>query len=67
MITSFLLLCTLNGTVTEGGIYFRNVNDCMSFKETLNNQSFMKKNKPQLYECMCKLIPKVDPKKVQIY
>ena len=67
MITSFLLLCTLNGAVTEGGIYFRNVNDCMSFKDTLNNQSFMKKDKPQLYECMCKLIPEVDPQKVQVY
>jgi len=67
MITSFLLLCTLNGAVTEGGIYFRNVNDCMSFKDTLTNQSYMKKDKLQVYECMCKLIPQVDSKKVQVY
>ena len=67
MIPGFLLLCTLNGAVTEGGIYFRNVNDCMSFKNTLTNQSYMKKDEPQVYECMCKLIPEVDPKKVQVY
>jgi len=66
--TAFLLICTLNGAISEGGgIYFQNVNDCMSFKNTLTNQSYIKKDKPQVYECMCKLIPKVDPKKVQIY
>tara|TARA_B110000902_G_C14235727_1_gene560516 strand:- start:1083 stop:1289 length:207 start_codon:yes stop_codon:yes gene_type:complete len=67
--SAFLLICTLNGIVGngDGGIYFRNANECINFKEILSGQSYMKKDKPQVYECMCKLIPEVDPKKVQVY
>jgi len=66
--TAFMLYCTLNGfLVNEGTIYFRNINDCLRFEKKLSNQTFMKNNKEQVYDCICKLIPKVDPKKVRVY
>jgi len=64
--TAFLLACTLNGIV-NGAIYFRNVNVCLDYKDALNNQTYMKDDKPQVYECMCKLVPYVDISKVKIY
>tara|TARA_B110000259_G_scaffold176793_1_gene213277 strand:- start:378 stop:536 length:159 start_codon:yes stop_codon:yes gene_type:complete len=51
----------------EGSIYFKNVNDCMHYKNALHNQSIMKKEKEQTYQCMCKLVPQIDPDKVRIY
>jgi|TARA_R110002012_G_scaffold196973_2_gene365490 hypothetical protein len=65
-VTAFLLACTLNGIAT-GGIHFEDVNICIGFKDKLNNQSFMKDNTPQRYECMCKLVPFVDKEKVRVY
>ena len=66
--TAFLLICSLSGVISkDGGIYFQNARECINFKEMLSGQSYMKKDKPQVYECMCKLIPEVDPKKVQVY
>ncbi len=65
--TAFMLYCTLNGFVAEGAIYFRNVNDCLSFEKKLSNQTYMKNDEEQVYDCICKLIPKVDPEKVRIY
>ena len=64
--TAFLLACTLNG-IANGGIYFRNVNVCMHYRDTLNQQTYMKDDKPQIYECICKLIPYVDTEKVKVY
>jgi len=64
--TAFLLLCALNG-ISEGGIYFKNVNSCIDFKNKLTNQSYMKGETEQTYKCMCKLIPKVDDEKVRVY
>ena len=64
--TAFLLACTLNG-IANGGIYFRNVNVCMHYRDTLNQQTYMKDDKPQLYECMCKLVPFVDTGKENVY
>ena len=64
--TAFLLACTLNGIAT-GGIHFENVNHCIDYKDKLNKQSYMKDGKPQVYECMCKLVPFVDPNKVRVY
>jgi hypothetical protein len=64
--TAFLLACTLNG-IANGGIYFRNVNVCMHYRDTLNQQTYMKDDKPQTYECMCKLVPFVDTGKVKVY
>tara|TARA_R110002126_G_scaffold65975_2_gene167873 strand:- start:977 stop:1177 length:201 start_codon:yes stop_codon:yes gene_type:complete len=65
--TAFMLFCTLNGFVDEGAIYFKNVNDCLRFEKKLSNQTYMKNNKEQVYDCICKVIPNVDPKKVRIY
>ena len=61
-----MLACTLNGIVS-GGIYFENVNVCIDYRDKLNNQTYMRKNKPQTYECICKLIPFVDTEKVRVY
>ena len=33
------------------------------YEKKLSNQTFMKNNEEQVYDCICKLIPKVDPKK----
>tara|TARA_R110002049_G_scaffold108718_3_gene257221 strand:+ start:314 stop:514 length:201 start_codon:yes stop_codon:yes gene_type:complete len=65
--TAFMLFCTLNGFVDEGAIYFKNVNDCLRFEKKLSNQTYMKNDKEQVYDCICKVIPNVDPKKVRIY
>jgi len=62
-----MLFCTLNGFVDEGAIYFKNVNDCLRFEKKLSNQTYMKNDKEQVYDCICKVIPNVDPKKVRIY
>jgi hypothetical protein len=64
--TAFMLACTLNGIAT-GGIYFENVNICLQYKDKLSNQSYMKDDKPQVYECICKLMPFVDTEKVKVY
>ena len=61
-----MLACTLNGIVS-GGIYFENVTVCIDYRDKLNNQTYMRENKPQTYECICKLIPFVDTDKVRVY
>ena len=33
----------------------------------LDNQTFMKGDEPQTYECICKLVPFVDTDKVKVY
>jgi len=62
----FMLVCYL-GLKLEGGIYFKDVNNCLSYKNKLHNQVIMKKEKKELYQCMCKLIPSIDPKTTKIY
>jgi len=64
--TAFMLVCYL-GLQVEGGIYFKDVNNCISFKKKLHNQVIMKNNKEEVYQCMCKLVPTIDPDKVRIY
>ena len=64
--TAFMLVCYLGATM-EGGIYFKNINDCLSYKNKLHNQTIFKGKKEQIYQCMCKLVPKVDPKEVEVY
>ena len=61
-----MLVCYL-GLQVEGGIYFKDVNNCISFKKKLHNQVIMKNNKEEVYQCMCKLVPTIDPKKVKVY
>ena len=67
--SAFLLICTLNGIINngDGGIYFRNANECMNFKNILSGQSYIKNDEKQVYDCMCKLVPNINPEKVRIY
>ena len=51
----------------EGSIYFKNINDCLSYKNRLHNQTILKGEKEELYQCMCKLVPSVDTDKVKVY
>ena len=51
----------------EGGIYFKDINNCLSYKKRLHNQTIMKGKEEETYQCMCKLIPKIDPDKVKVY
>jgi len=61
-----MLICYL-GLKIEGSVYFKNINDCLSYKNKLHNQTIFKGKKEQIYQCMCKLVPKVDPKEVEVY
>lgn len=61
-----MLICFL-GVKTEGYIHFKNVNDCLSYKRKLHNQVIEKNDEEQIYQCMCKLVPNIDPDKVRIY
>jgi len=65
-VTAFMLVCYL-GVKMEGGIYFKDINNCLSYKDRLHNQTIIKKDEETTYQCMCKLIPKIDPKEVRIY
>jgi hypothetical protein len=64
--TAFMLACYLNG-VAEGGIYFRSVADCVMFSKYLSKQEYSVNGEAQIYECICKLVPKVNDKKVRVY
>ena len=64
--SAFILVCYL-GLKMEGNIYFRNVDDCLSYKDRLNNQTIFKGKKEKTYQCMCKLVPQIDEKKVRVY
>jgi uncharacterized membrane protein len=38
-----------------------------TIKNALHNQTIMKKEEEQTYQCICKLVPKIDEDKVRIY
>ena len=61
-----MLMCFF-GVQIEDGIYFKNVNDCISYKKKLHNQVIIRNNKDEVYQCMCKLVPSVDTDKVKVY
>jgi hypothetical protein len=65
-VTAFMMVCYI-GIQMGGGIYFKNVNDCMHFRNKLHNQVIVKGEKEELYQCMCKLVPSVDTNKVKVY
>tara|TARA_R110000851_G_scaffold320242_1_gene485016 strand:+ start:307 stop:504 length:198 start_codon:yes stop_codon:yes gene_type:complete len=65
-VTAFMLVCYL-GLKMEGGIYFKDINNCLSYKKRLHNQTIVKGKEEELYQCMCKLIPSVDTDKVKVY
>ena len=64
--TAFMLMCYLNDAF-NGGIYFKNINDCLYYSERLSDQNINVPIKVEKYECMCKLIPNIDEKKVKVY
>ena len=66
-VSAFLLICSLNGVIDKTGIYFRSATSCMDFKKILSNQSYKRKEEEVVYECICKLVPKVNPNKVRVY
>jgi hypothetical protein len=64
-VTAFMLVCYLGANMEF--IYFKNINDCLSFKKQLHNQVIEKNDKEQVYHCMCKLVANVDTNKVRVY
>ena len=66
--TVFLLICSLNGDIDkQGGIYFKSAVSCLDFSTLLSKQSYRRNDEDIVYECICKLVPRVDPKKVKVY
>ena len=65
--TAFMLACYLNG-ISQGAIYFRNVTDCTFYTEYLSKQTYDSVTGENMeYNCICKLVPRVDEKKVRVY
>ena len=64
--SAFMLACFLNGALT-GSIYFKSVNDCTYYSNSLSGQQLETQNGIKEYTCMCKLVPKIDYKKVRVY
>ena len=65
--TAFRLSCYLNG-VAQGAIYFRNVADCTFYTEYLSNHTYDSATGENMeYNCICKLVPRVDEEKVRVY
>ena len=60
-----MLVCYLGANMEF--IYFKNINDCLSYKNQLHNQVIEKNDKEQVYQCMCKLVANVDTNKVRVY
>ena len=49
-------------------LYFRNVADCTFYTEYLSNQTYDSATGENMeYNCICKLVPRVDEKKVRVY
>ena len=62
--TAFMLACYLNG-VAQGGIYFKNVTDCIFYTEYLSKQTYDSATGENMkYKCKCKLVPQVNKDKV---
>jgi len=40
---------------------------CTYYAEKLSGQEFMSVNGNQTYECVCKLVPSINPDKVKVY
>ena len=65
--TAFMLACYLSGSLSAT-LHFRNVNDCLYYSRYLSEQTYdTAKGKEVIYECMCKVVPNVDTKKVRVY
>jgi len=65
--TAFMLACYLNGSL-NGTIYFRNVNDCTYYTKYLSEQTYDSATGENVtYNCICKLVPRIDENKVKVY
>ena len=65
--TAFMLACYMNG-VAQGGVYFKAVNDCTYYTKFLSKQQYKDEaGQSVTYECICKLVPQVNPDKVRVY
>jgi len=65
--TAFMLACYLSGNLSAT-LHFRNVNDCLYYSKYLSDQRYdTPDGKEVIYECMCKVVPKVDTNKVKVY
>ena len=65
--TAFMLACYLNG-VAQGAIYFRSVSDCTYYTRYLSEQQYDNQTgQTVIYKCICKLVPRVNEKKVRVY
>jgi len=64
-VTAFMLVCYLGANMEF--IHFKNINDCILYKNSLHNQVIERNKEKQVYQCMCKLIPNVDTNKVRVY
>ena len=64
--TAFMLACYMNGTL-QGSIYCKSIVDCSFNSENLSGQVYDTDEGSQVYNCMCKLIPRIDDKKVRVY
>jgi len=65
--TAFMLACYLNG-IAQGSIYFRSVADCTYYTKFLSEQDYdSESGEKQIYDCICKLVPRIDEKKVRVY
>ncbi len=68
MITAFLLYCAMQPKeINVAKIYFRSIVDCTYYSEKLSGQQFMSEDGNQTYECICKLVPSINPNKVKVY
>jgi hypothetical protein len=61
-----MLMCYLNNALNSS-VHFKNINDCIFYVEKLNKQNVRIPEKVESYECMCKLVPYVDPKVTKVY
>ena len=61
-----MLACYMNGAL-QGSIYFKSIVDCSFYSENLSGQVYDTDEGSQVYNCMCKLIPRIDDKKVRVY
>jgi hypothetical protein len=64
--SAFVLACYM-ATVASGSIYFKSIRDCLFYSEHLSGQQLETKDGIKQYNCMCKLVPQIDPEKVRVY
>ena len=65
--TAFMLSCYMN-VIAQGAIYFKSVNDCTYYTKFLNEQEYdTETGQKQVYKCICKLVPQINPDKVRVY